>query len=31
VDLDEFIDAVGALRRFWLEVVRLPSQPDAAW
>jgi DNA-binding NarL/FixJ family response regulator len=27
VDLDEFVDAVQTLRRFWLEVVRLPSQP----
>jgi len=29
LDLDEFISAVQTLRRFWLEVVRLPSQPDA--
>jgi len=27
LDLDEFIGAVQTLRRFWLEVVRLPSQP----
>ena len=25
--LDEFIDAVQTLRRFWLEVARLPSEP----
>src|SRR6266498_1493754 len=25
--LDEFIDAVQTLRRFWLEVAHLPSQP----
>jgi two-component system, chemotaxis family, response regulator Rcp1 len=30
LDIDEFVDAVGTLRRFWLEVVRLPSQPDTA-
>ena len=27
LDLDEFVGAVQALRRFWLTVVRLPSQP----
>jgi DNA-binding NarL/FixJ family response regulator len=26
LDLDEFTAAVQTLRRFWLEVVRLPSQ-----
>jgi DNA-binding NarL/FixJ family response regulator len=31
LDLDEFIDAVGTQRHFWLEVVRLRSQPHAAW
>jgi hypothetical protein len=28
--LDEFIAAVQTLRRVWLEVVRLPSQPDGS-
>jgi two-component system response regulator len=28
LNLDEFIAAVDTLRRFWLEVVRLPSQPS---
>jgi two-component system, chemotaxis family, response regulator Rcp1 len=27
LDLDEFVGAVQALRRFWLKVVRLPSRP----
>jgi chemotaxis family two-component system response regulator Rcp1 len=27
LDLDEFVGAVKTLRRFWLNVVRLPTQP----
>jgi CheY-like chemotaxis protein len=29
LDLDEFVGAVQALRRFWLKVVRLPTQPTS--
>ena len=27
LDLDEFVGAVQTMRRFWLKVVRLPTQP----
>lgn len=29
LDLDEFVGAVQTLRRFWLKVVRLPTQPTS--